>query len=249
MSSGWIDLPVSGGSGGGAVNSLNGLTGNLVLVPDANIAISAAGANIHIGFTGVLPIANGGTNNSIAYPAGSVIFSNGGFLTSDTANFYWDQTNHRLGIGTSTPARSLHVLGAQAYPLFQSTSTTGFAFTTYQNNAVKTLDVGLYGSAIGGTTWGVSNNSLVTIFADGSGMLIGNDNATPLMLGTGNAEQMRIDGAGNIGMGITTPGAKLQVVGGIIGDTIQAGNGASGTFTTVDLKTVTVVAGIITSIV
>lgn len=46
-----------------------------------------------------LPIANGGTNNTSAYTAGSVIFSNGTSLTQDNSNFFWDDTQHSLGIG------------------------------------------------------------------------------------------------------------------------------------------------------
>jgi hypothetical protein len=61
--------------------------------------ISGNAANV----TGVVPIANGGTNNSTAYTAGSIIFSNGTSLTQDNANFFWNDTNQSIGIGT-TPA-------------------------------------------------------------------------------------------------------------------------------------------------
>ena len=76
-----------------------------------NIA-SSGGTTPNITFTGVLPIANGGTNNSSAYTAGSVIFSDGTKLTQDNTNFYWDDTNNRLGIGTSTPAHRLNVINS-----------------------------------------------------------------------------------------------------------------------------------------
>jgi hypothetical protein len=62
--------------------------------------------------SGVLPIANGGTNNSTAYTAGSVIFSNGTSLTENNANFFWDNTNLRLGIGTNAPTSSLQIKGS-----------------------------------------------------------------------------------------------------------------------------------------
>lgn len=51
--------------------------------------------------TGVLPIANGGTNNSTAYTAGSVVFSNGTSLTQDNANLFWDDANDRLTVGST----------------------------------------------------------------------------------------------------------------------------------------------------
>jgi hypothetical protein len=37
------------------------------------------------------------------FTSGSVIFSNGTTLAQDNANFFWDDTNNRLGIGTSSP--------------------------------------------------------------------------------------------------------------------------------------------------
>jgi hypothetical protein len=58
-----------------------------------------------------LPLLNGGTG-STAFTNGSVIFSNGSILTQDNANFFWDDANNRLGIGTNAPSHAMHVLGA-----------------------------------------------------------------------------------------------------------------------------------------
>lgn len=65
---------------------------------------------------GTLAIANGGTNNISAYTAGSVVYSDGTKLTQDNANFFYDATNHRLGIGTTTPNAQLDILSS-TYPL------------------------------------------------------------------------------------------------------------------------------------
>lgn len=44
--------------------------------------------------------------------AGSVLFLGvGSTLEQDNAHFFWDDTNNRLGIGTNTPAETLHVAG------------------------------------------------------------------------------------------------------------------------------------------
>lgn len=43
--------------------------------------------------------------------SGSVIFSNGTTLAQDNANFFWDDTNNRLGIGKSNPTQALDVNG------------------------------------------------------------------------------------------------------------------------------------------
>jgi len=52
-----------------------------------------------------------GKFNLPSLTAGSVLFSNGTTIAQDNANFFWDDTNNRLGIGTATPARPLDVIG------------------------------------------------------------------------------------------------------------------------------------------
>ncbi len=48
--------------------------------------------------------------------AGSIIFAGAsGLLSQDNANFFWDATNHRLGIGNAAPARSLDVTGSSVF--------------------------------------------------------------------------------------------------------------------------------------
>lgn len=49
----------------------------------------------------------GGTLTSAT--AGSVLFAGAGTFAQDNANFFWDDTNNRLGIGTATPTQALHV--------------------------------------------------------------------------------------------------------------------------------------------
>jgi len=53
-------------------------------------------------------------NNKFTLPSltnGSVLFSNGTTIAQDNANFFWNDTNNRLGIGTASPAYSLDVTG------------------------------------------------------------------------------------------------------------------------------------------
>ncbi|HNV24305.1 MAG TPA: hypothetical protein PKH98_05390, partial [Candidatus Omnitrophota bacterium] len=51
-------------------------------------------------------------NVSIFFKPGSVVFAGvGGVLSEDNANFFWDYTNDRLGIGTSEPQNKLDVGG------------------------------------------------------------------------------------------------------------------------------------------
>ena len=53
-------------------------------------------------------------NNKFTLPSltsGSVLFSNGTTIAQDNSNFFWDDTNNRLGIGTATPTNTLDVTG------------------------------------------------------------------------------------------------------------------------------------------
>jgi hypothetical protein len=82
--------------------------------------------------SGILPIANGGTNSSTALTNGRIMVSVGGAVVEhaaittgsvyfgaattglpaqDSGNFFWDNTNTRLGIKTNAPLDPLHVVG------------------------------------------------------------------------------------------------------------------------------------------
>lgn len=71
--------------------------------------------------------------------SGSVLFSDGTTISQDNANFFWDNTNKRLGIGTISPANPLHVNGAiRLGSLLASTSATIGGVTAA--NASSVLD-------------------------------------------------------------------------------------------------------------
>jgi hypothetical protein len=63
-------------------------------------------------FSGVLPVANGGTNTSTAFTAGSVVFAGAsGTYTQDNSGLFWDNTNKRLGVNDNTPGGILDIKG------------------------------------------------------------------------------------------------------------------------------------------
>jgi hypothetical protein len=67
-----------------------------------------------------------GKFNLPSLTAGSVLFSNGTTIAQDNANFFWDDTNNRLGIGTTSPAYKLHLSTVDATEIgFEATGTGG----------------------------------------------------------------------------------------------------------------------------
>lgn len=80
-------------------------------------AVSAGGDPLAIG-----ELVVGGT-------VGSVLFIGaGGLLAEDNPNFFWDDTNDRLGIGYSTPQNKIHVdegTASASYLQFTAGATTG----------------------------------------------------------------------------------------------------------------------------
>jgi uncharacterized membrane protein len=136
---------------------------------------------------GTLGVANGGTGTATAFTAGSVVFAGAsGVYTQDNANFFWDDTNNRLGIGTASPIGRLDVVG--------------FAYT---------------GSDANNSFFVNSTSSLVTIGAAGRTSFSTSDLAFITSNGSASVERMRIDSAGNVGIGTVSPSAygKFAVVG------------------------------------
>ena len=53
-------------------------------------------------------------------------------------------------------------------------------------------------------------------------MALGTVNNNAMILGTNNTERVRIDTSGNVGIGTTSPYAKLSVVGQVVGEYFTA---------------------------
>jgi hypothetical protein len=106
--------------------------------------------------------------------------------TGTTAKFFWDASAESLGLGTSSPSYPLHLSG------------TGD----------KVMAVTAGASSVAALNLGNSTN-----LADGG---IRYDNsADALILRASNAERMRIDSLGNVGIGTTSPSTKLDVAGNV----------------------------------
>jgi hypothetical protein len=75
--------------------------------------LGTSGQLLTSGGAGALPSFTSPAPESLttALTAGSVVFSDGSNLAQDNSNFFWDDTNNRLGLGTTTPLDTLHVVG------------------------------------------------------------------------------------------------------------------------------------------
>jgi hypothetical protein len=147
-------------------------------------------------------------NNKFNLPSltsGSVLFSNGTTIAQDNANFFWDDTNNRLGIGTTAPVAALDVLktsstlyaplseasrfptASQIYLNNSNAASNSFSGITFQVTRASGINSNAYIGAISTTV----NPDIVFGQRDGSNTLY--------------AEKMRITSGGNVGIGTTTP--------------------------------------------
>lgn len=84
-------------------------TANYPLVANSSAAPTFQQLGLTTGVTGVLPYANGGTNASTAWTQGSVLFAGASGLAQDNSKLFYDATNHRLAIGTTSATSRLWI--------------------------------------------------------------------------------------------------------------------------------------------
>ena len=139
-----------------------------------------------ITLAGTLGVANGGTGTTTAFTAGSVVFAGAsGVYSQDNANLFWDDTNNRLGIGTTSPDNKLEVtVGDNAGINIEQASANQTGFFNFRDAD---------GALAGRISYDHSNNSM--------------------RLATNETEKVRITSAGDVGIGTSSPGAKLDVAG------------------------------------
>ena len=143
-------------------NDANGFDGNIALVGSvATLTITTALTTGSVGFIGA-----------------------SGALLQDNANFFWDDTNNRLGLGTNAPTTALDIFGSGIIGRINGTST---------NNAYL-------GFASAGTNkWSVGN--------------VQSDHRFRIFSEANSAELITILQTGEFGIGIANPTTKFHIDG------------------------------------
>jgi hypothetical protein len=192
----------------------------LTKTDDTNVTLTLGGsastallnaASLTLGWTGTLAVSRGGTGTGTAFTAGSVIFAGAsGVYSQDNANFFWDNTNKRLGIGLATPETRLQVLasggtggeiriGTNAADLGTSTLTM-FGFTNEILFKHRNIGTTLAGVAGYPGNFGTDSSGYLTL-------------STQTAAGT-YAERARVTSAGSLLVGTTTERARGTFVAG-----------------------------------
>lgn len=134
--------------------------------------------------------------------AGSVLYvASGPILAQDNSNFFWDSTNHRLGIGTTSPSTQLHLFSTNVAGTMgnvENTNSGGFANWRGINDVGNIGQFGIYGSTR--TSYGAAATGETNFYTNTVGLTIMADNATGIIKFAtgGNTETMRLDQSGNI---------------------------------------------------
>ncbi len=196
------------------------------------------------------------TDTPSSYTAGSLLFTSGSAVSEDNANLFWDDTNNRLGVGTSSPWAKLSVeqnAGEVGFSVGSSTATSFVvdasgnvgigtaspttALTVDGNITVNNIGAGASLLSLvdsGGSTIQaqVANaTQLIRMGVSNSGTFIYSGYQDTISIGVnGNSDvsingvtrDLRVGGSNglyydysttNIGIGTTSPYAKLSVVG------------------------------------
>ncbi len=124
----FLNVPNSAGYGGAGINGTNDQI--IVGALDGDLSIWATQAinfSSDSGATKALQINTDGTISLSSVTAGSVLFAGtSGLVSQDNANFFWDDTNNRLGVGTNTPGYTLDVGGNINFPI--TTTSVGIIY-------------------------------------------------------------------------------------------------------------------------
>jgi len=201
-----LQVPTASATNRGALSAADWATFNgkqAALVSGTNIKTVGGVSLLGSGDAGTIGVGYGGTGTATAFTAGSVPFAGAsGVYSQDNANLFWDNTNKRLGIGTSSPASTLNVSNsANSATSITVTNSNGGASAIANakfTNGTSTGEFGQLPTAFGG--YGVLTADATYIYAGNNRPLqfSTDNNYIAFGAGPGATERMRIDSSGGV---------------------------------------------------
>jgi len=182
-------------------------TGNLIISKPTTIS-----ANFTVLGTSTLATTTLSRLTITELTPGSVLFAGaGGLISQDNSNLFWDNTNKRLGIGTSTPSQKLDVQGGNIN-VSGSLMTGGVARIDSSGNLINIGNITLSGTISGTYTIGGTPTLASSLTGSGSPNItgIGLLSATNLTIsGTATTTNLNVTGLTNLAT--TTISTQLSV--------------------------------------
>jgi hypothetical protein len=177
--------------------AINGTSVTLVTACQVNDIVVVYAYSYSVGaYSG---IGGSGTSGQVPY------FTSSAAIAS-SPNHFWDATNNRLGIGTSTPSEKLEVYGNAT----ATSNFTGLKLTNSADGGLKILFTNSVSAELASIVAGVTSAGAGT--NDGNLIFSTADNAV-------SSERIRINSTGNLGIGVTpsawaTVGPVIEFTGG-----------------------------------
>ena len=233
---GSANLTLYGGLSGTSASFSSSVTGNTIVksggtaaqILAADGSVITAGTNITISGGTISSSGGGGMaigGSITSATSGSILFAGAsGVLAQNNAQFFWDITNTRLGLGTITLGSKFQINGNAAIGYSASTTAPNNGLLVNGNVGVGTTTPSFSNSGVGINVETASPDAayLKVSYSGGnsaefrSGLAIagiGNVSNNPFQFITNNTERARFTSGGDFGIGTTTIGSKMQVNG------------------------------------
>lgn len=206
---------------GGTVTSVAATVPAFLSISGSPITTSGT---LAISYSGTaLPIANGGTGTTTTFTTGSVLYAGAsGVYSQDNANFFWDATSKRLGIGTSSPQNIIDAA-------FNSSTLVQGLRVSNLSQSNQYITVSMAGTTPGVAGWDNSGivESVAASVGSGTRALVLSAYSGPLIFQTnGRTEAGRFDTSGNLLIGTTSAAGRITAVGAGMALSAQGGGGA-----------------------